>query len=198
NVFLTGKAGTGKTTFLRKITQSTIKKTIVAAPTGIAALNAKGVTLHSQFQLPFSAFLPIMGPMKIHENTRFETFTTLQRHLKMNAIKRKIIREAELLIIDEVSMLRADVLDAVDFCMRFVRKNRAPFGGAQVLFIGDMMQLPPVVKREEWDVLRDYYESPFFFHAKVLENNLPLYIELDKIYRQSDPVFTNLLNKIRQ
>lgn len=198
NIFLTGKAGTGKTTFLRHITQTTIKKTIVAAPTGIAALNAKGVTLHSQFQLPFAAFIPIHGQMRVHDNTTFETYSSLQRHFKMNAIKRKIIREAELLIIDEVSMLRADVLDAVDLCMRFVRKSRQAFGGVQVLFIGDMMQLPPVVKRSEWEIMREHYTSPFFFHAKVLENNPPVFIELDKIYRQSDPIFTNLLNKIRQ
>lgn len=198
NVFLTGKAGTGKTTFLHHITQTTLKKTLVTAPTGIAALNAKGVTLHSQFNLPFTPFLPIIGPMQMHENVHFETYSTLNRHFRMSPLKRKTIREAELLIIDEVSMLRADTLDAIDLSLRFVRKTKKAFGGLQVLFIGDMMQLPPVVKREEWMVMKNHYASPFFFDAKALENNMPVFIELEKIYRQSDPVFTDLLNKIRR
>jgi hypothetical protein len=197
HVFLTGKAGTGKTTFLKKIIQTTHKKTIVAAPTGIAALNAGGVTLHSQFQLPMGGFVPQQRDLVLHDSLKFETKSSLGRHLKMSEIKRKTIREAELLIIDEVSMLRADILDAIDFVLQFVRKNRMPFGGVQVLFIGDLLQLPPVIRNEEWEVLREHYDSPFFFDAQVLKDNPPVYIELDKIYRQSDKYFTDILNNLR-
>ncbi|HRP39064.1 MAG TPA: helix-turn-helix domain-containing protein [Chitinophagales bacterium] len=197
NIFLTGKAGTGKTTLLKKIISSTYKKTIVAAPTGIAALNAGGVTLHSQFQLPLGGFLPTFGNLIADGNVKFETKATLGRHLRMNNHKRKTLCEAELLIIDEVSMLRADILDAIDFVLQKVRRNNTAFGGVQVLFIGDLLQLPPVVKKEEWQFLREFYYSPFFFAAKVLEQNPPVYIELNKIYRQQDKTFTDVLNSIR-
>ena len=197
HVFLTGKAGTGKTTFLKYITQKTHKKTIIAAPTGIAALNAGGVTLHSQFQLPLASFIPTREEFHTHLNANFETQSTILRHLKMSNDKRSIIREAELLIIDEVSMLRADLLDAIDHILKHIRRNQYSFGGMQVLFIGDMMQLPPIVKDSEWDVLSKYYANIFFFNAKVLEKDKPVYIELDTIYRQSDKVFTDILNKIR-
>lgn len=197
NVFLTGKAGTGKTTFLKRIKSTTIKKTLVAAPTGIAALNAGGVTLHSQFQLPFGGFIPEHGEFRVQGDSKFETLSTLTRHFKMSGQRTKTIREAELLIIDEVSMLRADLLDAIHFMLQSVRRNKKPFGGIQVLFIGDMMQLPPVVKRSEWDVLSQYYKSPFFFDAQVLRDHPPIYIELEIIYRQADQNFTRILNKIR-
>lgn len=197
HVFLTGKAGTGKTTFLKRITQSTHKKTIIAATTGIAALNANGVTLHSQFQLPIAAFIPAKIDFHSNLNVNFETQNSILRHMRMSNEKRNIIREAELLIIDEVSMLRADTLDAIDFTLRSVRKNQHSFGGMQVLFIGDMLQLPPIVKEVEWDILSKYYNSIYFFDAKVLEKDKPVYIELDKIYRQSDSRFTEILNKVR-
>ncbi len=197
HVFLTGKAGTGKTTFLKYITQKTHKKTIIAAPTGIAALNAGGVTLHSQFQLPLASFIPTKQEFHTHLNANFETQSTILRHLRMSNDKRSIIREAELLIIDEVSMLRADILDAIDHILKHIRRNQKSFGGLQVLFIGDMMQLPPIVKDSEWDVLSNYYSNIFFFNAKVLEKDKPVYIELDTIYRQSDKIFTDILNKIR-
>lgn len=198
NVFLTGKAGTGKTTLLRKIIQSTHKNTVVAAPTGIAALNAGGVTLHSLFQLPFASFIPDNFAAPIANDTvRFENRTTLKRHFSMNRGKLNVIRNMELLIIDEVSMLRADILDAIDFQLRTIRRDTRPFGNVQMLFIGDLLQLPPVVKNVEWDVLRDYYQGMFFFHSLVLVENPPLYIELEKIYRQSDPVFIEILSHLR-
>ncbi len=197
HVFLTGKAGTGKTTLLKKIIETTHKNAIVTAPTGIAALNAGGVTLHSQFSLPFGAFLPEDRSFFPSENVKIETASTLIRQLKISDIKRKIIRQAELIIIDEVSMLRADLLDAIDLVLRVVRRTRKPFGGAQMLFIGDLFQLPPVVKDEEWEVLKNFYKSPFFFDAKVFQDALPVHIELETIYRQSDEKFTNLLNNIR-
>lgn len=197
HVFLTGKAGTGKTTFLKYITQNTHKKTIIAAPTGIAALNAGGVTLHSQFQLPLASFIPAKVEFHSNFNANFETQSTIIRHLRMSNEKRSIFREAELLIIDEVSMLRADTLDAIDFILKYVRRNQKSFGGLQVLFIGDMMQLPPIVKDSEWEVLSKYYSNIYFFNAKVLEKDKPVYIELDKIYRQDDKNFTDILNKIR-
>lgn len=198
SIFLTGKAGTGKTTLLREIIATTHKNTVVVAPTGIAALNAGGVTIHSMFQLPFSAFIPSYEESsKFTETVKFENKESLRRHFKMNNVKRNVIRNMELLIIDEVSMLRADLLDAIDFMMQTVRKNSRAFGGVQVLFIGDLLQLPPVIRDEEWRTLRNYYKGKFFFHSHVIQQNPPLYIELSKIYRQHDDVFISILNNLR-
>lgn len=198
SIFLTGKAGTGKTTLLREIIATTHKNTVVVAPTGIAALNAGGVTIHSMFQLPFSAFLPTYDESsQFTETVKFENKESLRRHFKMNNVKRNVIRNMELLIIDEVSMLRADLLDAIDFMMQTVRRNTKAFGGVQVLFIGDLLQLPPVIRDEEWRTLRNYYKGKFFFHSHVMQHNPPLYIELSKIYRQSDDVFISVLNNLR-
>lgn len=197
SIFLTGKAGTGKTTLLQEIIATTYKNTVVVAPTGIAALNAKGVTIHSMFQLPFSAFIPDNSAPPFSENSKFETKTTLFRHFRMSGQKRAVIRNMELLIIDEVSMLRADLLDAMDFMMQSVRKKKAPFGGVQVLFIGDLLQLPPVIREEEWGILKNYYKGKHFFHAHVIEQNPLLYIELSKIYRQTDSRFVSILNNLR-
>ncbi len=188
SLFLTGKAGTGKTTFLRYIRENTRKNVIVAAPTGIAAINAGGVTLHSLFQLPFEAYLP---------DAAGNGERKLTYHLKMHKNKIEMFRELELLIIDEVSMLRADILDAIDIALKHLRRNRQPFGGVQMLYIGDLYQLPPVVQNEEWEVLSQYYKTPFFFHAKALQENLPVYIELKKIYRQNEQFFIDILNHVR-
>ena len=197
SIFLTGKAGTGKTTLLREIIQTTHKNCVVVAPTGIAALNAGGVTIHSMFQLPFGGFIPDNSSPHFSENTKFETKATLRRHFKMSGLKKAVIRNMELLIIDEVSMLRADLLDAMDFMMQTVRKKNSPFGGVQVLFIGDLLQLPPVIRDEEWRTLRTYYKGKFFFHSHVIQQNPPLYIELSKIFRQTDDVFISILNNLR-
>jgi hypothetical protein len=198
SVFLTGKAGTGKTTFLKAIIQRTHKRTVVVAPTGIAAINAGGVTIHSQFQLPFGAYIPTNTPVPSDLKTVVNNMTTLKMHMNMSASKRQTLKAMELLIIDEVSMLRADILDAMDNVLRSVRGDyMTPFGGVQVLFIGDLMQLPPVVKNEEWDILKGYYEGIFFFHAKVLQEEKPQYIELEKIYRQTDIEFINILDNLR-
>lgn len=199
NVFLTGRAGTGKTTFLHSIRQSTHKSAIVAAPTGIAAINAGGVTLHSLFQLPFGSFIPSeQYPGDIPPGLELNTPLSVSRNLKMHATKRNMLKKLELLIIDEVSMLRADLLDAIDTILRRVRWRRhLPFGGVQVLFIGDLQQLPPVVKDNEWQILREYYPTLFFFGAQVLRNNEPVYIELDHIYRQTDKKFISVLNNLR-
>lgn len=197
SLFLTGKAGTGKTTLLKKIIETTHKKTVVVAPTGIAALNAGGVTIHSFFQLPFGAFLPINGNAPMHGNTKFNTRTTIQKHFKANKRRLETIRKLELLIIDEVSMLRADLLDTIDFKLQKIRRNNQPFGGVQVLFIGDLLQLPPIVKQEEEIELRKYYGGSFFFHAKAIEGCRPIYIELNKIFRQNDPEFIALLEELR-
>lgn len=170
SIFLTGQAGTGKTTLLREIIRTTHKNTVVVAPTGIAALNAGGVTIHSMFQLPIATFVPdLHAPPKFSGNVKFETRETLKRHFRVSALKQSVIRNMELLIIDEVSMLRADLLDAMEFMLQSVRRNKAPFGGVQVLFIGDLLQLPPVVKNEEWDTLRHYYREilfPFACHTE--------------------------------
>jgi uncharacterized protein YpbB len=197
SIFLTGKAGTGKTTLLREIIQTTHKNTVVVAPTGIAALNAGGVTIHSMFQLPFGGFIPDNSSPHFSENTKFETKATLRRHFKMSGLKKSVIRNMELLIIDEVSMLRADLLDAMDFMMQTVRKKSSPFGGVQVLYIGDLLQLPPVIRDEEWRTLRTYYKGKFFFHSHVIQQNPPLYIELSKIFRQTDDAFISILNNLR-
>ena len=198
SIFLTGKAGTGKTTLLKEIIRSTHKNTVVVAPTGIAALNAGGVTIHSMFQLPFGGFIPANNvEVQFSDSLKFETKDTLRRHFRMSALKRHVIQNMELLIIDEVSMLRSDLMDAIDFMLQSVRKKRTPFGGVQVLFIGDLLQLPPVIRDEEWRTLRQYYKGKFFFHSHVIQNNPPLYIELSKIFRQSDETFIELLNNLR-
>ncbi|HOU47688.1 MAG TPA: AAA family ATPase, partial [Chitinophagales bacterium] len=194
NVFVTGRAGTGKTTFLHAIRNNTTKNTIVAAPTGVAAINAGGITLHSLFQLPFSAFLPT----KQRVPAEFSNINTLFSNFKFGKAKLDLIKELELLIIDEVSMLRCDTLDAIDTILRTLRKKmNEPFGGVQVLFIGDLFQLPPVVKEEEWAMLHDYYDTPFFFSALVMKESNFRNIEFSHIYRQSDEKFIRLLNKVR-
>jgi hypothetical protein len=198
SIFLTGKAGTGKTTLLREIIRTTHKNTVVVAPTGIAALNAGGVTIHSMFQLPFAAFIPEKSAgASFSPTVRFESRDTLRRHFKVSSQKQAVIRSMELLVIDEVSMLRADLLDAVDFMLQSIRKNIRPFGGVQVLYIGDLMQLPPVVKNEEWSVLKKYYKGAFFFHSHAVQRQAPLYIELSTIFRQSDDRFIGILNNLR-
>lgn len=192
--FLTGKAGTGKTTLLKTVAEKTSKNFVVVAPTGVAAINAGGVTLHSMFSLPLTAFVPSTDYVdpNLANNRR-----SLAEHLRYRKEKLRVIQEMELLIMDEVSMVRCDILDAVDFAMRTVRKNPAPFGGVQVMLIGDMHQLPPVVKDNEWQVLRKYYTGPYFFHSLVWSELQALNIELRKIYRQSDEKFLSLLNNIR-
>ncbi|WP_422006897.1 helix-turn-helix domain-containing protein [Roseivirga pacifica] len=198
HVFLTGKAGTGKTTFLKHIVKNTHKKAIVAAPTGIAAINAQGVTLHSLLQLPFGAFIP-ERTMPPAANSQFTTLYNLFSGLRFNSAKRNLLQEMELLIIDEVSMLRADLLDCIDHMLRYLRKEKnIPFGGAQILFIGDLLQLPPVVKDDEWNILKNHYNSSYFFEAKALQGSPLVHVELEKIYRQSDEKFIGILNRFRE
>jgi len=199
NIFLTGKAGTGKTTFLRNLAQLTFKNVAIVAPTGIAAINAGGTTIHSFFQIPPVTFIPTYDRQDaMLPEGRFQNAHTLLRQQRFSAEKQKTLRAIELLVIDEVSMLRADLLDAIDTVLKSVRRaHNRPFGGVQVLFIGDLLQLPPVIKEDEWDVIRKYYKSAFFFDARALVDSPPLYIELEKIYRQSDPVFISLLNNLR-
>ena len=204
NIFLTGKAGTGKTTFLRYIKEHSGKQCAIVAPTGVAAINAGGTTIHSFFQLPFTPFIP--GPVKssfnlmdVHnQNEKMMDKHHLLGRIKLNREKRETIRGVELLIIDEISMVRCDTLDAIDTVMRHFRNRyHEPFGGAQVLLIGDMHQLPPVIPNDEWEMLKQFYDSPYFFSSKVAEQQPPIYIELEKIYRQSDPQFIDVLNKVR-
>lgn len=195
NIFITGKAGTGKTTFLKELKNSTRKNTIIVAPTGVAAINAGGVTIHSLFGFPLTSFIPVNDGW-IDRNIAI-TKLELHQHFRYNKDKRKLFSEVELLIIDEVSMLRADILDAINWSLQYTRKNASPFGGVQILMIGDMYQLPPVIKEEQWNLLKNYYKSLFFFDALVLQNNPPVCIEFKKVYRQDDPVFINLLNAIR-
>lgn len=196
SIFLTGKAGSGKTTFLKHIVKSTSKKCVVVAPTGVAAINAGGVTMHSFFQLPFGPYLP--GTQSKFNGVEVSDKNSLFRNIRFSRDKRDLLRELELLIIDEVSMVRCDMLDAMDAILRqFRRRYHEPFGGVQILYIGDLYQLPPVAKTEEWEILREHYESPFFFHSHAAMQAPPLYIELKKIYRQSDPQFIELLNRVR-
>ncbi|MXS72422.1 AAA family ATPase [Flavobacteriaceae bacterium W22] len=192
SVFLTGKAGTGKTTFLNEFVKKTKKKHIVVAPTGIAAINAGGVTIHSMFGLPLRTFLPTTD--RIDSNIA-NNIVDLQQHFKYRKDKLKLLREVEVIIIDEVSMLRADVLDMMDFSLRFIRRNNQRFGGVQMLFIGDLYQLPPVVRDEH--VLKMFYNSPFFFDSIAIKEIPLLTIELTKVYRQTDEHFLEILNAIR-
>jgi hypothetical protein len=199
HVFLTGKAGTGKTTFLKNLAHQTHKNFIVVAPTGIAALNAGGVTIHSQFLLPLGMFLPERNiPNDLGGRENFYTSDMLTRRHPLNSARKQVLRAIDLLVIDEVSMLRADLLDAIDHRMKAARGNfRQSFGGVQLLLIGDLFQLPPVVRREEENLMQRYYTSPWFFESQSLKESPPAYIELDKIYRQHDETFINLLNNLR-
>ncbi len=197
HIFLTGKAGTGKTTFLKYIKEHTHKQTVVIAPTGVAAINAGGVTMHSFFQLPFGPFIP-GNSRDFSADNNVSDKHSLFKNIRFNTDKRQLLEELELLIIDEVSMVRADMLDAMDTILRhFRRKLHLPFGGVQVLYIGDMYQLPPVVPNNEWDILQPWYESPFFFSAQAVAAAPPLYIELKKIYRQNEQQFIDILNRVR-
>lgn len=199
NLYLTGRAGTGKTTFLREIRETTKKKMMVAAPTGVAAINAGGVTLHSLFQLPFGTYLPSMD-VRLPPSMQSEVNNarTLMRNLFLHNNKRRLLQELELLIIDEVSMLRPDILDAIDRILQVVRRRRGiPFGGVQLLLIGDLLQLPPVVNDEEWLMLQHFYKSPYFFESLALQEAPPVYLEFETIYRQTDQRFIELLNNVR-
>lgn len=192
SIFLTGKAGTGKTTFLNEFVKKTQKKHIVVAPTGIAAINAGGVTIHSMFGLPLRTFLPTMD--RVDTNSAMN-ISDLMPHFRYRKDKLKLLREIEIVIIDEVSMLRADVLDMMDFSLRMVRRNQLKFGGVQMLFIGDLYQLPPVVRDEH--VLKQFYASPFFFESLAIKELPFITIELEKVYRQTDEEFLAILNAIR-
>lgn len=199
NIFLTGKAGTGKTTFLKYIKQNCPKQMAIVAPTGVAAINAGGVTIHSFFQLPLSPFIPETKGTGFSDGSRqISNKHSLISRLRFNSEKKKVIQQLELLIIDEVSMVRCDTLDAIDTVLRHIRHRPSEmFGGVQVLFIGDMLQLPPVIKDEEWKLLSEHYNGHYFFDSKVLQNEPPVYIEFNKIYRQSDEQFIGLLNQVR-
>lgn len=187
NVFLTGKAGTGKTTFLRKLKEESPKQMAVVAPTGVAAINAGGTTIHSFFQLPFTPFVPTEWGRK-----------ELISKMKMVANRRKVLRELELLVIDEISMVRADVLDAIDTVLRHVRyRFSEPFGGVQMIFIGDMYQLSPVAQQEEWQILSQFYKGVYFFNSHVFQEKPFVHIEFEKIFRQRDEEFIRILNEVR-
>ena len=186
-IFLTGKAGTGKTTFLRRLKEECPKQMAVVAPTGVAAINAEGVTIHSLFQLPPQLFLPT-------DEARRQLFAEMQ----MRANKQRVLRNLELLVIDEISMVRADLLDAIDAVLRhFKHRPTIPFGGVQLLVIGDLFQLSPVVREEEWRLLQPYYEGPYFFQARVFRELKPIYIEFEHVYRQTNVEFLSILNEVR-
>lgn len=197
NVFLTGKAGTGKTTLLKRIVSESFKRCVVAAPTGVAAVNAGGITLHSLFSLHPFTFIPSNTPGVYGGNTKVENYASLNRSLRLNAAKINLLRSIELLIIDEVSMLRCDFLDAIDLVLRKARRSAQPFGGVQILFIGDLFQLPPIVKPDEEMLLKPYYSSFYFFESKALKDAGFKTIALNKVYRQHQPEFIELLNEIR-
>lgn len=187
SIFLTGKAGTGKTTLLHKLQQSSKKQIVVAAPTGVAAINAGGTTLHSLFQLPFTPFLPT-------EEMKKQLIASIQ----MRRERRRVIYDMDLLIIDEVSMVRADLLDAIDTLLRHFRyRPNTPFGGVQLMLIGDLFQLSPVVKESEWKILSQYYKGMYFFHSKAFQQLDVLHLELDKVFRQQDRAFVEILNQVR-
>ena len=190
SLFLTGKAGTGKSTFLRYVAQHTKKKYVILAPTGIAAINAGGQTLHSFFKLPFHPLLP--------NDSRYN-IRNIRKTLKYSGDTTKLLRELELIIIDEISMVRADIIDFIDKVLRiYCRNMRVPFGGKQLLLVGDIFQLEPVIKEDEWRLMQPFYASAYFFSAKVWQEMELVSIELRKVYRQSDARFIGLLDRIRQ
>lgn len=186
NVFLTGKAGTGKTTFLHRLKERSPKRMVVVAPTGVAAINAGGVTIHSFFQFPLAPYIP---------NTSFRGSDEKYRFSKE---KKNIIRTLDLLVIDEISMVRADLLDQIDAVLRLHKDKNLPFGGVQLLMIGDLSQLAPVVKESEWAMLREYYATPYFFGSLALQQTQHVTIELSHVYRQTDHTFINILNEVRE
>lgn len=200
HIFLTGKAGTGKTTFLRDLAERTHKNFLICAPTGIAALNAKGVTIHSQFLLPFGSFIPDANHrLTALQEQGYYTREILFKSHSLNAARIKVLQALDLLIIDEVSMLRADVLDAIDIRLKAAKNNwKRSFGGVQVLFIGDLFQLPPVYKDSERGVMSQYYPSIHFFNAHALQREGFVYLELEKVFRQKDETFLKVLNNLRQ
>lgn len=185
NIFLTGKAGTGKTTFLHNLKKESPKRMTVVAPTGVAAINAGGVTINSFFQLPFGPYIP-------------ETSNKNGQHKRFNKDKINLIKSLDLLVIDEISMVRADTLDHIDEVLRRYRRHDRPFGGVQLLMIGDLHQLSPVVKEEDWHLLKDYYPNLFFFSSRALRKTTPVSVELKHIYRQADGKFIDLLNSVRK
>ena len=189
SLFLTGKAGTGKSTFLRYVAKTTKKKHVILAPTGIAAINAGGATLHSFFKLPFHPLLP--------NDTQYDR-RHIRETLKYTSAQRKLFREIELIIIDEISMVRADIIDFIDKVLRIFTRNYEPFGGKQLLLVGDIYQLEPVLKEEDRQLLRPFYQSAYFFNAKVWQQMQLVSIELRKVYRQRDDFFISLLDRIRQ
>ena len=190
NVLLLGKAGTGKTTFLRNLYNRHMKRMIILAPTGVAAMNAGGTTIHSFFQLPLSPFVP---------DTHFKTNDKAAQHrFRFSKEKRAIIRSLDLLVIDEISMVRADLLDAVDQVLRRFRSDHhKPFGGVQLLLIGDLAQLAPVVTDRDKEILKNYYDTPFFYGSHALQQTQYVSIELTKIFRQTDKQFIEILNEVR-
>jgi hypothetical protein len=197
-VYLTGKAGTGKTTFLKYLRETTTKNTVILAPTGVAAINAGGQTIHSFFQIKPSVYVPNDKRLRTRADLNDTDRSTIFDHFKYFKERLEIIRGLDLLIIDEISMVRCDLLDVVDRLLRvFRRRENEPFGGVQVILIGDTFQLPPIADFEQWEILQPYYKSPFFFSSKVIEQNKPVYIELKKIYRQNEQEFIDLLNRVR-
>lgn len=193
NVFLTGKAGTGKTTFLHKLADYTHKRFVVVAPTGVAAINAGGVTIHSFFQLPFGPQIPAAALQSVESKEAFRP----SAHQRLRREKINIIRSLDLLVIDEISMVRADLLDAVDTVLRRYKDPKLPFGGTQLLLIGDLWQLAPIAKEEEWKLLSKYYDSVYFFSSHALQQSEFVSIMLEKVYRQTDEKFISLLNNLR-
>lgn len=195
-IFLTGKAGTGKTTFLRYVKEHALKEMAVVAPTGVAAINAGGVTIHSFFQLPLEHFIPEERPGLENMGIIHKKRLLAGQHMTGN--RRKVLQALELLVIDEVSMVRADLLDMIDVVLRHVRfKPNEPFGGVQLLLIGDLYQLPPVVDDQSWSVLNEFYPTPFFFSARVMQQAQPVHISFEKVFRQQDETFIKLLNAVR-
>lgn len=197
NLYLTGKAGSGKTTFLKYLRKVTKKNTAVVAPTGVAAVNSGGQTIHSFFKIKPSLYVPNDKRLRTYAPENEADRSTIFDNFRYRKDQISILRNLELLVIDEVSMVRADLLDVVDTLLRVYRKSNLPFGGVQVILIGDTFQLPPVVVGEDKDLLRRFYDSEFFFSAKVIQQNKPLYIELKKIYRQNEQDFIDLLNRVR-